>query len=285
MKYLKLIRVRHYLKNILVLLPLIFSELLLDRGLFTKGIVLFVSFSFLSSIIYIINDLMDIEKDRLHPLKKNRPIARGDIKLYQAIVIIVTLLILIIALLSFNNMLFNAGNFILLIYLMINILYSLGLKDIPLLDITILAFCFILRVLYGGVMLNIEISSWLFLTILSGFYYMALGKRRNEQNMSGSKTREVLKYYNKDFLDKAMYIFLGLSIVFYALWAAIGVRHISFIYSVIMVIIILLKYSIDVSKSSYADPIDIITNDKILMILCVLYGIYCLFTLYGGLLW
>ena len=162
-------------------------------------IVAFITFSLTSSIVYIINDLKDVEKDRNHPIKKKRPIASGEVSKKEAIVIASILLILIIALLAFTNLLFNWGILILGLYLLLNILYSFGLKDIPLVDITILASGFVLRVLYGGLLLDIEISNWLFLTVLSGSFYMDLGKRRNELiKLNGKETRKVLKFYTKE---------------------------------------------------------------------------------------
>ena len=103
-------------------------------------------------------------------------------------------------------------------YLAINILYSIKLKHIPILDIAILTSGFLLRLLYGAEITGIGISNWLYLTILSFSFYMALGKRRNELTKIGNETRRVLEYYNKSFLDNNMYTCMALGIVFYSLW-------------------------------------------------------------------
>ena len=101
----------------------------------------------------------------------------------------------------------------------INVAYSMGLKDVPLLDVTILASGFLLRVLFGAVLTGTEVSEWLYLTVLSGAFYFSLGKRRNElQKKKDGDTRKVLKYYTRDFLDKNMYMCLALLNTFYALW-------------------------------------------------------------------
>lgn len=280
MEYLKLMRINHYLKNILVFLPAIFSGLMFNAEVITKVVISFFSFSFVSSIIYIINDINDIEKDKMHPIKKNRPIASGSISKSKAIIFAFIIGILIILILYLNDLLFNKSTLILLLYLIINIIYSFGIKNIPLLDIFILAIGFVFRVLYGGLIINVEISNWLFLTVLSISFYMALGKRRNELIQNSSNSRSVLKYYNKNFLDKNMYMFLTLAIVFYSLWSTMAVDNEMFKFSIILVILILMKYSMNIENGGYGDPVDVITKDKILISLMAVYTIFTIVILY-----
>ena len=280
MEYLKLIRIKHYLKNLLVFLPAIFSGMLFDVNIFLRAVIMFLTFSFTSSIIYVINDINDIESDRKHPIKKNRPLASGKISKTKAIVTICILVLLIVGLLYIADILFDFSLLILLFYFIINLGYSFGLKNIPLVDITILALGFVLRVTYGGVGLEIDISNWLFLTVLSISFYMALGKRRNELIKNGSNSRKVLKSYNKDFLDKNMYMFLALTIVFYSLWAVSAFSNEIFKYSIILVIVILLKYCMDVEDDNFVDPIEVITHDKVLLILGIIYISFVFFSIY-----
>lgn len=281
MKYLKLMRVKHYLKNVLVALPVIFAGVALHPTNILKTLIAFITFSLTSSIIYIINDIRDVEKDRKHPVKKKRPIASGEVSIKAAVILAILLFVATIAILYFSNLLFNYGVIVLLIYFVLNLGYSFGLKDIPLVDITILASGFVLRALYGGLLLNIDLSNWLFLTVLSGSFYMALGKRRNELiKLEGKETRKVLKYYTKEFLDKNMYMFLSLSIVFYSLWSTLGVDNRFFKFSSILVILILMKYSLNVEQDSLGDPIEVILGDKILIILAFIYAAYCFAVLY-----
>lgn len=276
MKYLKLMRVKHYLKNVLVALPVIFAGVALHPVNIFKTLIAFITFSLTSSIIYIINDIRDVEKDRKHPVKKKRPIASGEVSIKAAAILAILLFVATIAILYFSNLLFNYGVIVLLVYFVLNLGYSFGLKDIPLVDITILASGFVLRALYGGLLLNIDLSNWLFLTVLSGSFYMALGKRRNELiKLEGKETRKVLKYYTKEFLDKNMYMFLSLSIVFYSLWSTLGVDNRFFKFSSILVILILMKYSLNVEQDSLGDPIEVILGDKILIILAFIYAAYC----------
>jgi 4-hydroxybenzoate polyprenyltransferase len=281
MKYLKLMRVKHYLKNVLVALPVIFAGVALHPTNILKTLIAFITFSLTSSIIYIINDIRDVEKDRKHPVKKKRPIASGEVSIKAAVILAILLFVATIAILYFSNLLFNYGVIVLLVYFVLNLGYSFGLKDIPLVDITILASGFVLRALYGGLLLNIDLSNWLFLTVLSGSFYMALGKRRNELiKLEGKETRKVLKYYTKEFLDKNMYMFLSLSIVFYSLWSTLGVDNRFFKFSSILVILILMKYSLNVEQDSLGDPIEVILGDKILIILAFIYAAYCFAVLY-----
>ncbi len=278
---LKLLRVKHYIKNILVFLPLIFSSNLLNYNKLVIVILAFIVFSFTSSIIYIINDIRDKEKDKNHEVKRFRPIASGDIKVKEAIIIAIILFIINLLILISINKLFDISSIVLMAYLIINILYSLGLKNIPIVDVTIVSIGFVLRVLYGGLIVDITVSSWLFYTILSISFYMALGKRRNELIKSDKfDARDVLNHYNKDFLDKNMYMFQTLSIVFYSLWSILGTNNILFKYSVIIVILLLMKYSMNLENDSSGDPVDVILGDKILILLGIMYVVLMLFAFY-----
>ena len=107
-----------------------------------------------------------------------------------------------------------------LLYLAANLAYSLlGFKDIPIVDVTIVALGFVLRVMYGGLLAGVEVSNWLLLTVMMASYYMALGKRRNELRDTREQTRAVLTRYTYDFLDRQMYLFLTLTVAFYSLWS------------------------------------------------------------------
>lgn len=283
--YIKLIRVKHYLKNFLVFLPLVCSGDLLNINKLICCIIGFLLFSFTSSIVYIINDLKDIESDRKHPVKKNRPLASGAVTKKEAILISVFLGVIVI----FLNVFYLGENIltyiILLTYLLVNIAYSFGLKNKPIIDIVILVSGFFLRVLYGSVITDIVLSNWLYLTIISASFYMGLGKRRNEILKQGDTSRNVLKYYSKNFLDKNMYVYLTLCIVFYSLWCidatTIEKMHTNLlVWTIPLVMIICMKYTLNIEGDSFGDPIDVICEDKILLLLAILYGIIMLTLVY-----
>lgn len=145
-KYIKLIRVKHYIKNLLIFLPIIFSQRITDIIALTKTLIVFILFCISTSIIYVVNDIRDIDKDRNHPKKKNRPLASGEISIKQAIKVIIILSIILICGMTifFRN---NAYvTVLILVYIIMNILYSMKLKNIPILDIAILATGFLIRV-------------------------------------------------------------------------------------------------------------------------------------------
>lgn len=281
-KYLKLIRVKHYAKNLLIFLPIIFGKKMLEIDSLGKVVLGFIVFSFTASIIYIFNDLKDIERDKNHPKKCKRPIASGEITKRQALLIILFFMVLNIILICIflNNM---KASLILAVYFVINIAYTLKLKNIPILDITILAMGFLIRVVFGALLVHVQISNWLYLTILSISFYMAMGKRRNEiiKIQNTEDTREVLKYYNNNFLNENMYMFLGLAIMFYSLWCLdMNSQYKYIIYTIPFIMILAMKYSLNIEKDSYADPIEVIFEDKILMLTMLCFLIILLLIIY-----
>lgn len=283
--YLKLLRIKHWLKNGLILLPLFFGKSIFNLNKIYSVLIAFIIFSFISSIVYIINDINDIHADRNHPKKKNRPLASGKVSIKNAILVLILLMILSISLIIY---LYNKTTniFIILIpllYLILNILYSTKLKHIPIIDVAILVSGFVLRVYYGGIASNIEISSWLYLMIMFGSFYLGFGKRRNE--MKHNNTRKVLKYYNKEFLDKNMYVSLGLSIISYSLWCVdpltkLNISSNYLILTIPLVMMIFQKYSLIIEGDSDGDPIEVILNDRLLISLITAYIIVMIFIIY-----
>jgi len=278
MNYLKLMRPKHYIKNILIFLPLMFSGMFFEQNNFLLTFVGFIAFCWLASVIYIINDIKDVEKDRKHPTKKERPIAAGKISERNAIIFAIVLigLILLITLLGKFSLL---SIILMLCYLALNIAYSLGLKNIPLLDVVILVSGFLLRVIYGASLLGIEVSSWLYLTVIVSSFYLGLGKRRNEIIKNGNKSRNVLQFYTKEFLDKSMSMFLTMAIIFYSLWTTEKSNNL-LVWTVPFVILICLKYNLNIDGDSDGDPVEVILKDKVLLILGVLLALALFIILY-----
>lgn len=285
--YLKLIRVKHWLKNGLVFLPIFFSINILHLNYLLTTIIAFFVFSFSSSIVYVINDINDIEKDRKHPIKKNRPLASGAISVKNAYITIVVISLLALSMISVIYI--NTHNIytiiIPLIYIIMNILYSKWLKHVPIVDVAILVLGFLLRVMYGGVAIAVEVSKWLYLMIIFGSFYLGFGKRRNEIIKNGEKSRKVLELYNKEFLDKNMYVALTLAIVSYTLWcvdpttiARIGNDYI--FWTIPILIILLQLYSLNIEGNSHGDPIEVILSDKVLMATIAIFGIVMIGILY-----
>lgn len=273
--YIKLMRVPHYIKNLLVFAALACSGQLFLPDKLYAALIGYIAFCLISSVVYIINDIRDRENDRNHPTKCNRPIASGKVSVRNAVILAVALGI---ASIVCNALVFHPmSSLLLLLYLAINLLYSLGLKNVPILDISILVAGFLLRIVYGAIITGIVISSWLYLTVIAASFYFALGKRRNELKKSHpNETRKVLKSYPENFLDKNMYMCLALANVFYALWSMDEKTVASYnsqylVFTVPIVLLITMKYSLDIEGDSDGDPMEVLLHDKLLLVFCVVY--------------
>ena len=285
--YFQLIRIKHWLKNILIFLPLIFSKNLLHLNSLLTTIIGFLAFSLIASIVYINNDINNIEKNKKHIEKKKRPIASGKISIKKAT--IVEILLGIISIVLLVMLYINVQNIFILIlpiiYLILNIMYSKSLKNIAVIDVVILVSGFVIRVLFGSIIINVELSNWLYLMVMFGSFYLGFGKRRNEIIKVGTNTRKVLSSYNKEFLDKNMYSCLTLSIVSYSMWCIdpITINRVSntnLVWTVPLVMIIFMLYSLEIEKDSFGDPIDVVLKNKGLITMISVYGIIMCLILY-----
>ncbi len=279
----KLMRVKHWIKNFLIFLPAFFDGNVRELNILSNLLIGFLSFCLISSIIYINNDLKDVEKDRVHEIKCKRPIASGAVSEKKAKIVILILVVVVVCL-SFQikcDHPFIAVAWA-LGYIVINVAYSMGMKNIPLVDIAILAMGFIIRVFYGAAIANVSASSWLCLTVMAFALYMGIGKRRNElYKVQDGRTRGVLKYYDVELLDKDMTIVTTLGIVFYSLWAGTVVNNPYIIWTVPLVLFIIMRYEMIIKNNSYGDPVEVLLSDKILICLVILYGIAMAVLFYG----
>lgn len=271
----KLMRPKHYIKNGLIFAALACSGCLFETERFLSGVIGFVVFSLVSSVVYIINDIRDRQGDACHPVKRNRPIASGAVSVFQALV---SVGVLLAAALICNAFVFHlCSTLLLLVYLGLNIGYSFGLKNVALLDVTILTAGFLIRVLYGAIITDIQVSDWLLLTVIAFSFFFAFGKRRNELWQVGEgKTRAVLSFYPQAFLDKAMYLCLGLGNTFYSLWCidvrtVVAYDGVNLVMTVPILLLITLRYSMDIEGDSDGDPVEVLLHDKGLLLLCVVY--------------
>lgn len=203
----KIIRPLHWIKNLSIFAALLFTGGLVEKTLLLKVFWAFVSFNFITSATYIINDIFDVKLDRLHPIKKDRPLASGKLPLSLAI-----FEALVLFLLSFLIATQLSGLFawMIVIYLAIQIFYSLGLKNIAVIDIIIIAAGFIMRVYAGAFVINAHLSVWFLLCVVSTALFLAAGKRRAEfnlaQTVSGS-TRKSLTHYSQELLNSYVTMF------------------------------------------------------------------------------
>lgn len=217
-------RPRQWLKNVSLFAAPLFAGALLNPDTLALSLKALVVFCGVSSAGYIINDLVDAPKDRLHPVKKNRPIASGKLGTKTALTIII---ILIASLLMYS--LYFVGSYftvVVISYIIIQIIYSFYLRDVIILDAMVVASLFILRVFAGGLAAEVSVSSWLILTTIGLSLLLAFGKRRSEKtillkydiNSEKSETRKTLKHYPDSLLDSMISMSSAFCIITYALF-------------------------------------------------------------------
>lgn len=282
MAIIKLLRVKHWLKNALVLFPAVFAGSILDPHVLMQCVLAFFAFSFIASSVYVLNDIRDREADRLNPTKRGRPIASGKVSVAVASTLCIVLLAAGVALTLVSA--WEVGPIpalvIALCYFAMNVAYSAGLKNVPIADVVILSAGFVLRVEFGSLVCGIPVSSWLFLTVLALALFFGLGKRRGEMRTTDSRARKVLGSYNEGFLDRFMYVLLACGIVFYSLWAA-QVPSALMIYSVPIAIVACMRYSLSVEKAGASgDPVDTVYADKPLLAIVAIWVLYVAVALY-----
>ena len=267
----KAFRVKHYLKNIVVFIPLVFSLKFSDLKLTTLSIVAFVAFSLIASAVYVFNDIFDAEKDKIHPIKKNRPIASGEINVSLAwcVFVILALLSFVLAL-TINKYVFAS----VFAYLLLNLLYTYKLKTTPIVDVVCIAFGFILRVLAGCGAILVAPS---LLVILLKFFtslFFTFAKRKLEFALiSQNNCRASIKCYNERLLNHLVRINAILSVVFYVAYVqAVNANAKFLIISAIpfAILIFRLLFLTHTSKNN-DDPANFIYKDKTTKIILLLY--------------
>ncbi len=282
----RLMRVKHWIKNLLLFFPIVFSGQLLNKFLCLKVMIGFFAFSFVASIIYIFNDLKDIEMDKRNTVKQKRPLASGAITKSEAYIWIgiLSASVCVIYYLAELELRFWLC---LVCYLFINIGYSIGMKNIPIADIAILSAGYLLRLYAGGELAGVGVSEWMFLTVMAASFYLGFGKRRNEQLRYGDKGRKILKMYTMGFLDKGMQMFLTLTVVFYALCCAdkntdVARGGVNLLWSVLVVVLVLLRYNMLLEGDDDGDPVEVLQRDRVLIMMIVFYAISVLLLIYAG---
>ncbi len=218
--YLKLMRVHHWVKNLFIFMPLFFSFQFKDISLLIANVLSFIGFSFLASAIYIINDWCDHEDDKLHPEKRHRPIASGAVTSKEAFVLLVILFMLCIVVYAgvLKNM---KALYLVMGYFILNILYSIKLKRIPIIDISIVAIGFVIRVFIGGIVIDTPLSQWLIIMTFLLALLLALGKRRDDviiYEKTGNKTRKSIDGYNLSFTNAGITIITAVILIAYIMY-------------------------------------------------------------------
>lgn len=284
-------RVEQWVKNLFVFAPLFFSGNITNSHLVYESIFAFLVFSFTASSIYILNDYFDIESDRKHPEKKNRPLASGSVSKRSAEFLFVFLVILSVASLFIGNYIFHTNfwklGVIITFYFVMNLFYTFKLKQVAIVDICIIAIGFVLRVLAGGYVTGIIVTNWAILLTFVLALVLAIGKRRGElinAQISG-KTRKALDGYNVQFADIALSISCTLAIVCYLMFTlspAVQAKfHPRVFYTVIFVVFAFLRYlqqTLVYNKTE--SPTKIVYKDRYIQITIVLWVIVFLLQIY-----
>jgi 4-hydroxybenzoate polyprenyltransferase len=277
MPYIMLMRPHHWIKNLFLFLPLFFAGEVFDLEKIISTSVGFFAFSFIASSIYILNDYMDIEADKQHPEKRNRPLASGAVSKTAAIILFITCFLAGtgIALLIKAKFLF-----VLMIYFVLNLAYSLGLKNISILDVIILSLGFVLRVKAGGVITFIAVSQWLMIMIFLLSFFMAVAKRRDDvliKLRTGGDMRKAIKGYNLEFLNVVISLLSAIIIVAYIMYTISPEvmerwKTYRMYYTAIFVIAGLLRYlQITFVESNTGSPTGVLYKDKFLQATLLLW--------------
>ena len=277
--YIRLLRPLQWLKSIFVLAGMLYSKNFIVYLDVVKAV---ISFSLISSAVYIYNDIHDVEEDSLHPIKKHRPLVTEEIPLNIAAFLCVALIIIAY---SFAYLTSWALIYILTAYVLVNVFYNFIGKQIPWIDVCCIAFGFFLRVVAGTVGIGIPMSLWLAFSATLLSLYLALSKRFLEKRIISSNSRKVLFYYQLTHLKRSINLACGGCIVTYAYYIiAVHRQSLPFILSTIPVTLMLLKFNRAITKTSNTkdDPLVIMLEDRFIVFMLVCFtSLMCLALVYG----
>jgi 4-hydroxybenzoate polyprenyltransferase len=283
MDYLRLLRPKQWIKNLFVFAALIFARDLFQPPLLGLTAVAFVCFCLASSGVYIINDILDVEHDRNHPVKCHRPIASGRIPADVALCL--ALMLLAASLIGSFRVTWPLG-LVTMVYISIMVLYSLWLKQQVILDVFTIASGFILRVVAGAAATGVYLSPWLLLCTVFLSLFIALGKRRHELyllNDNAAEHRSALSSYSFAFIDQMVGIATSATIISYSLYTFLAPTNRNLIYTIPFVLYGLFRYLFVIyQQQSGGAPEEVLLSDRPLLVAVVLWIIACAVILYLG---
>lgn len=288
---LKLIRPHQWLKNVFVMIPMFFGGSLLDPSDIRASVVTFFAFSFIASSVYCFNDIIDVEADRRHPVKCKRPIASGAISVRSAWALMALMFLLsvgAVCLLDTYSHVINVG-LVILIYYILNILYCSKLKQYAIVDVCIIAFGFVLRVLAGGFATDISLSKWLVLMTFLLTLFLSFAKRRDDvlrMNETGEPPRKNTIRYNLTFINQAITITASVTLVCYIMYTVspevVNRFHSDLLYlTSVFVLLGLLRYiQITVVDKRSGDPTKMMLRDRFTQCVVLLWALTFLVLIY-----
>lgn len=265
-------RPRQWVKNILVIAAPFAAHRVSEFGVLRAVLVAFVAFCLAASAIYFINDAKDVEADRAHPTKRNRPIAAGIVPVPLAMTTGCVLLVAALAVSLVQNWQLLI---VIAVYEAVQLGYCFGLKHEPVIDLCIVASGFLLRAIAGGVAANISLSQWFLLATAFGSLFMVAGKRYAEIRLfeeTGAEIRSSLRKYSASYLRFVWAMSVAIVITTYSLWAfdlRVQSHSVWSVLSIVPFVIALLRYAMDVDSGKAGEPEDIVLHDRVLQVLGV----------------
>ena len=288
---LKLIRPHQWLKNVFVLMPMFFGGSLLDPEDIRASLLTFLAYSFVASSVYCFNDINDVEADRRHPVKCKRPLASGAVSMgtaWMLMALMFVLAALMTALLGDRGHILKVGG-VLLFYYILNICYCAKLKQYAIVDVCIVAFGFVLRVLAGGFATDITLSKWLVLMTFLLTLFLSFAKRRDDvlrMNETGEPPRKNTIRYNLTFINQAITITASVTLVCYIMYtvspevvARLG-SDLLYLTSVFVLLGLLRYMQITVVDKKSGDPTKIMLRDRFTQLVVVLWALTFLILIY-----
>lgn len=293
--YLKLIRPKQWMKNMFVFLPMFFGGSLFDAQDIFAAAMTFLAFCFAASSIYCYNDLVDVEADRRHPVKCHRPIASGAVSVKAAYGLMGFMFLLSVgamALLLFSGL--SVRSFLLVVgivfaYWLLNLAYCAKLKQFAIVDVCVVSFGFVLRILAGGFATEVFVSKWLVLMTFLLTLFLSFAKRRDDvlrMNETGEAPRKNTIRYNLTFINEAITITASVMLVCYIMYTVspevIAHTHNDYLYlTTILVLLGLLRYiQISVVDKKSGDPTKVMLHDRYIQLIVAAWLLVFLLILY-----
>jgi decaprenyl-phosphate phosphoribosyltransferase len=283
--WLRAMRPKQWVKNVLVLAAPLAAGRLFETGVLLASLWAFVSFSLISASIYLINDSRDIEADRLHPKKQFRPIAAGELSVSTAYILATVTLA---ASLALGFWVARDLGITLAVYWVLQVVYSFFLKHQPIIDLAMVAAGFLLRAVAGGVASGLVLSQWFLLVASFGSLFMVAGKRYSELKELGTDagTRASLERYTKSYLREVWSVSIAIVIMSYSLWAfeqryaqPFGIPWTAI--SIAPFTLAVLRYAMKIDQGKAGEPEDVVLSDPILQVLAVLWVIPVAMAVFG----
>ncbi|MFL0249835.1 decaprenyl-phosphate phosphoribosyltransferase [Clostridium neuense] len=276
-----LMRPKQWTKNLFIFGAIIFSGNFSNKPLILENLFVFVMFCLTSSSVYIFNDIIDADKDRKHPVKKNRPIASGKVSKIQGIIFDVILLIIII---TFTSRV-DINILILLIgYIIMNIFYSFILKNVVIIDVMIITAGFVMRLASGGMATHVELSPWIILCTVLLALFIALNKRKSEiisMKENSTKTRKILEEYSVELIDKMLTIVTPSILMAYCLYTFSSIQNRSMMITIPFVLYGIFRYEYLMEKANIGGkPEDVFTKDTPFLINIVCWFLAVIIVIY-----